>query len=311
MVALALALVGCTNDLPDSAARGSIAGTLSYGGAVHESYRVPAVQVAAFATFPPSGPPHSLVALEDPDFSEPLPYVLKDLLASDYVLLAQLIDLDVPYDPLDASLPAGSWPTFCALGSPEGRVAVAARERTADIDIALWDQGGFDDPCLVVPTDTGTTVETGSDTGTADTSDTGTTTPGPLVCPDAGKAGVALELRYGGAVTAADQVALGFFRSWPAFGPPDHPLLVPGAGLSFPHTVPITDLDPDDYVLSICFDAGSDNLIFCNGSGDTSVTYDGDASITYPADQVVWLGIDVETGASDAPVVRAKDAACP
>jgi hypothetical protein len=157
MRTIQLALLGlipvsfaCTSDIPSRPPGDRISGTLRYDGNAHLALSRPALQVFASIAIPPSGTPHGIVVLENPDFTEGVVYELAMLPEYDYKVAAQIIDLNNE-DTDQAQLPFGGYPDMCTLllAPTAGLVQVKEQIAAIGIDIQLFDGSGMMDPCFV------------------------------------------------------------------------------------------------------------------------------------------------------------------
>jgi len=264
----ALFLAACDSELPEPPPGGRITGTVRYVGDAHRDLHRPGLQVAAFATFPPSGPPHAIAVLEPDDGDlTAVPYELANLAPFDgYRVFARVAELEDPTGgPMD--LPLGGYPSFCALTRPEGRVTVTVDGPTAGIDIDVYDDGGLDDPCNV-PTDD--------------------------VCPQPGFATLNVEIRSTRTATDADALLVALFDVFPSMSPAIA-FLIPGGEVSFPEIVRHNAVPPASYpAFYTCLDVGMNNLASLCGSEDAFVLRTD--PIDFPADQIVSLTADLDAG---------------
>jgi hypothetical protein len=285
--ALAALLVGgpaCDDDRPSVSQGGVIEGRVFYEGQTYPALSRPALQVAAFGTFPPGGPPHAARVIENPVFGDDgVPYRLSGLPVYDkFFVVGQIIDLD---DPANTTAPAGSYPDFCQLSEPTGTVAVTEDAPTTGIDFTLYGSGGAEDPCAVV-TD---------------------------ACPEAGRGSLVIEARANvaaGDIGASDTAVIALFTSFP--GAPALFRVVPSADLEFPLTVILPNVVPNDYVVYVCYDRGGDNSQgLCDETEDTFAFYDMQNKVSFAEATIVQLGLDLETGDSNpAKVTTAAEAGC-
>ena len=135
----------CESDLPDPAEGNRITGKVSYTGGGAAALHSPALSIAAFAEFPPMGPPRGSVVVVNPTF--PVTYELKNVPTASYKIVAEIVDLD---NPQAMGRPSGGYPSLCAvLFSPVPNVAVSPTQAKANVDITMYDGGA--DPCFLEP----------------------------------------------------------------------------------------------------------------------------------------------------------------
>jgi hypothetical protein len=266
----------CASEYPPPAADTGVRGLVSYGGTAGADYVAPGVQVAAFPTFPPSGPPFALDTVEDPVFDRgPVAYELLHLPARRYYVVAQFVDLRAE---MDLSAPAGSHPDACALEASTGSIEVRAGEVTSGIDIVIHDGAGSSDPCHAAAS----------------------------VCPRPGKSSLVLEVSAALApedVTSDDQLVLGLFAAWPPTGPPVWFRLLT-SGIVFPVQSIGNDLTPGQYAVYACLDRGKNHLTQVCGDEDSWVVHGAGALVDFPADRIVRIQLDLTAGTSTAPTVE-------
>jgi len=238
-VVLVTLSAACETQVPERPVGGTIQGQIRYMGEGHKKFARPALQLAALALVPPPGRPHGALFIDRPDFSKPIPYLLRNLPPYRYKVVARLIDGDNAM--ADTSMqPTGSYPDFCTLTSAgEGPVVVTDTAPTTGIDITLYDDGGAGDPCNRSADD---------------------------VCPKPGSGTlhVTLDLmRDKEMIKAPDQLVFVILRSPSEF--PTRFKLLPAQELAsgFPYTIIINDVPPDSYLIYSCYDVGGNNLMKC------------------------------------------------
>jgi hypothetical protein len=229
-------------------------------------------------------PPHAAVFIEGPDFSQAVPYELRNMHPFRYKVIARLIDYGHPTADSDP-VPTGAYPDFCTfVSAPEGNVEVTDAVANEDIDITLYDNGGADDPC-------------GKSTG---------------ICPlnGAGTLEVVLDLaRAQSAIKPPDQLVFAILTAPAAF--PTKFLIVPAATLAmkgFPYTVVINSVPPGPYIVYACYDVGGNSLMGC-GPEDFSATIDDAMKLPIPAGKITSLRFDLDARttmitAQDEPAAR-------
>jgi hypothetical protein len=268
-VALALGLCGCT-DIPAATVGGRILGTISYQGTAHLSMKRPAVRVMAVVDFPPSSGPLGFQIIEQGEqvnFPVQVSYELLGIVPYQYKVVAQLVDLANP-DAAATQLPLGGYPSFCALLAPDqGWVVVSKDAAITGADFVLYENAGTTDPC---------------NTSTS-------------VCPQGGKATLALVVQSSRTPTVADRLITALFATFPSTAPASTSV-VSGEALAFPQTVLDNSIPPGNYAaLYVCFDVG--------GNSGTGLCTDEDAyvldmpasGIVFSANQILTLVVDLDT----------------
>jgi hypothetical protein len=138
------AVVACESDLPDPDEGHTITGEVIYDGTAAAALGRPRLQIAAFAEFPPKGPPRASIVLPVPPAGQPVPYTLRNVPEFSYKVVAAIVDLDAP---AAMNGPSGGYPNLCAvLFSPAGNVTVLKDGAVSDVDVVVYDGGN--DPCF-------------------------------------------------------------------------------------------------------------------------------------------------------------------
>lgn len=288
MIAVAAALVtaaGCSDDFPPANEGHRIRGTVAFEGVVPDDFEVPAVVLAAFQEFPPVNASSSVVAIESPDFAAgPVAYELRDMPAGDYYVLAQIKDLN---EAAQADDPLGAYPSFCALTEePSGPVTVTTDAPTDGVDIMVYDQAGFADPC---------------------------TAAWSTLCPTEGNA--TLELALTSSITPADpdQMVIALFDTSPPEGFPRRFRQFTAAEvMEFPFTFLDSNIPPGTYAITLCYDVGGDDLTMGQcGDEDVSGTVDDGALVTFEAGKVVTVDWNLDDLSHPPPrTLDASELAC-
>jgi len=267
-VSAALGALACSNtDAPDPTSGGIVRGHVSYAGADHTHIARPALQVAAFTTFPPSGAPHALDQIEHLDFSAPVAFELRGLPMFPLKITAQIVDLDKPV--LGPSpYASGGYPNMCKLMSPAADVTPLADGTVENIDFSLYDGGGSQDPCGQAPA---------------------------AVCPmGPGVATARFQVASTRAKADADQINVAFFANFP--GAPSRFKATPGSSFAaFPVEIIDNAVPVGGYVVSLCYDVGGDNLIGCAGPGDLSLYAMNKAKVAFDEGKVITFAVDLDT----------------
>jgi len=269
-LALGIAWAGCQDELPAVPPGGRIHGTVHYEGTERDSFGGTTLRVSAFPFWPPVGPPIAQQEFENPRLSPASPqrYELHHLGSqSTYFVVAQLIDHTKPLEQLPHDVPLGTYPSVCALGRDEGRVAVLEDRAVVDIDIEIFDAAGQDDPCV------------------------------PVLCPDPGKASLLIEIAAPDVnVDEGDQLFVALFTQWPPpAGPPSAVQFVSGKDVSFPQQVLLANATPGSYAVYVCLDRGSDGAMGCTEE-DVFAPYRGGELVAVEADTITGLAIQLEDG---------------
>jgi hypothetical protein len=148
-----LALLSC-NSRPADEPTHRVSGQVTYVGLGIQKLHRPALVVAAFTAFPPTGPPVASVARVPTGLPGMVPYELSAVPPGAYKIVAELIDLDpataaaaAGTSAAAAKPPVGGYPNLCVvLGVPQANVVVGDAAPVADANIQVFDQGA--DPCF-------------------------------------------------------------------------------------------------------------------------------------------------------------------
>jgi hypothetical protein len=271
---LVLSLLGCHTELPDPPKGRAISGHISYAGQAHRTFEHPALQIAALALVPPPGRPHGALFVDEPDFSRPIAYTLRNLPPWKYKVVARVFDAAHVMD--DGKLPTGGFPDFCAfVGGAEGNVPVLDELATTGIDITIYDDGGAKDPC----------------------------NQGDDVCPKpaGGTLEAILELQRPQAeIKSPDQIVFAVVDD-PTKIPPTRFRLLPAstvAGKGFPYTVVINDVPPGSYTVYACYDVGGNSLTGC-GPEDFSLVYMDMMRMPIAEAKITTIRMSLDKGTSE------------
>lgn len=144
---VAASALACDSKLPDPDDGHTITGEVTYAGSAAASLGRPRLQIAAFAEFPPKGPPRASLVLPVPAAGQPVPYTLRNVPEFSYKVVASIVDLD---NPTAMGGPSGGYPNLCAvIFSPVGNVTVLNDGAVSDVDVVVYDGGN--DPCFRAP----------------------------------------------------------------------------------------------------------------------------------------------------------------
>lgn len=261
---LAVLAAGCSSELPPAPPPGNgISGRVFYAGSLDTRAPGQALVISAFATFPPSGPPHGLLQVSAPDFTAAgLPYALSFLPEYGYFVLAEIVDLNDPSASFSGEA-AGGYPNTCKLGADGARVAVSADHVATGIDLTIYDEGGAQDPCHHPSAPPPTPVPTPALAVTLTSSD----------------------LHPG----SDDLVSIAVFTSDPPAGAPAAATMAMATG--FPQTLTLDSVPATRAFVSACFRKASDSFL-CNSPGDVLVT--APDPVTISAGHTAAVTIDLE-----------------
>lgn len=144
---LGAALLACDSELPDPDEGHTIQGEVTYAGTAAAAMGRPRLSIAAFAEFPPMGPPRASLVLPVPASGQAVAYTLRNVPEYSYKVVASIVDLDAPGA---MGGPSGGYPNLCAvLFSPAGNVTVVSDEAVGGVDVVVYDGGN--DPCFRAP----------------------------------------------------------------------------------------------------------------------------------------------------------------
>lgn len=265
--------MACDSSYPEEPTGIEIRGVVTYVGTAHRNLERPAIGVFAFASWPPGGPFHAswVHEIDDPDDLNSFPqagfsYVLRYLTPYDYHIIATITDLE---DPNGSFWAAGGYPDFCSFGTTT--VSLDGPTSATGVNIELFDEGGYDDPCGDLP---------------------------DTIHPEPGRASVAADFvgpDLGYEVLPTDSLILALFATWPPSGAPAVVKQVKGVKALIPALVVINSVPPGSYSIFGCMDAGA-NSPDCSAMGDISVLVDNGASFDFVEGEAIEVEMNLTTG---------------